>query len=108
MKRLLVSLFLVVVGCGAKSAESTTPAGGTDSKAEQFDRKELCERAVSRAVEIMRDEQKPGAVDERDVEASRSEGVRDCIDSETSRANLECVMRARVQQDLVRCAEQED
>jgi hypothetical protein len=116
--RILI-LFLLSIACGGSTRETEAPpaakSGQTGTAAAQAapdgqsgapprpaDRNALCERAMDRAIEILRRET-TSLQDDNEIKQTRDSGIRDCMSSQATTDDLECVIRAQTLDDLTRC-----
>jgi hypothetical protein len=84
------------------AAATAAPTGPTNQPGEGADRQSLCQRAVDHAIEVM---QREGAdtTDPKELEASRAQGVKDCVVSPATTEEIDCVIRAQSVADLAAC-----
>lgn len=80
------------------------PPSPTNQPGEREDRTALCQRAVDNALQILqRESGQP--IDAKELETTRTQGVKDCVTSPSSTPEIDCVIRAQSVDDLSKCSQ---
>jgi hypothetical protein len=86
----------------AAAAPDPGPPSPSNRPGEREDRASLCKRAVEHAIQIIQRDSTE-LQDPKDVETTRTTGVKDCVSSPATTDDIDCVIRAQSLDDLTMC-----